>query len=488
MTCPKCGSSNPEGAKFCNQCGAELREIVYRKKGREQRRRVAVMFADISGFTALSETLDPEEVKGLIDRCLKRLSGAIYKYEGYIDKFIGDCIMALFGAPVAHEDDPLRAAISAIDLMREIENFNKENRTNLALSIGINYGMVATGDLGRPGEYTVMGDTVNLAQRLQHAAPRGKIYVSESIVAQTRGEIIYKKLKAIKVKGKAEKVLVFEPQKVKRTYSLRRIKELRLIGRQQELKKLSDVLSKVKSCHGQVISVIGEAGIGKSKLLYEWKKCLADDIYLLEGKGLEYLKTSPYLVLKDVLRALFGIDKNDAQAVASAKLMHFIKEMHDSSLKKAVPFLKYFLSMALSVDDYNRFESMKAKDRVRMINEAILSLFFKVAETKPMVIVFEDCHWIDSKTIDLMYRFVEEITDKPIMIVNLYRPEFNIGKTSRLSYFSRIHLKPLSADDTITLLHDLFRCKKIEPRLVTLLLEKSGRIPFYIHELATNLF
>jgi class 3 adenylate cyclase len=203
MNCPKCGVKNPDEAKFCNQCGAQLQGVdLKRRKG--QRRRVAVLFADISGFTPLSESLDPEEVKDLIDDCLHRLAGVLYKYEGYIDKFIGDCVMALFGAPVAHEDDPLRAAISALDLLHEIKKFNEERGLDLSLSIGVNYGMVATGDLGRPGEYTVMGDAVNLAQRLQYAAPRGKVYVSESVYEHTKNEITYKKLKKIKVKGRRQ--------------------------------------------------------------------------------------------------------------------------------------------------------------------------------------------------------------------------------------------------------------------------------------------
>lgn len=125
MKCPKCGFKNPEDARFCNQCGAQL-HVVTRRRDRGQRRRVAVLFADISGFTPLSESLDPEEVRDLIDTCLQRLARVIYKYEGYIDKFIGDCIMALFGAPVAHEDDPLRAVISALELQKEIKEFNKE--------------------------------------------------------------------------------------------------------------------------------------------------------------------------------------------------------------------------------------------------------------------------------------------------------------------------------------------------------------------------
>lgn len=487
MNCPKCGFENPEGAKFCNQCGAEL-FITYRRRDKGQRRRVAVLFADISGFTPLSEDMDPEEVRDLIDGCLQRLAGVIYKYEGYIDKFIGDCIMALFGAPVAHEDDPLRAAITAMDLLKEIKQFNIDKGLKLSLSIGINYGLVATGDLGRPGEYTVMVDTVNLAQRLQYAAPRGKIYASESICQHTKNEVVYKKLKKIKVKGKKELVLVYEPQRIKRQYSLRKIKELPLVGRSNELNKLSKLFSEVKTGSGRIVSVIGEAGIGKSKLIYEFKKQIVNNIYILEGRGIEYLSTSPYLVLKDILKNLLRIDENDTKDASAKKLLNFIKGTHYSSLLRIIPFLKYFLGLSLSRDNYNRFESMQPKDRVRLINEAILTLLLRISHVKPLIIIFEDCHWIDAETINFMSRLAKEIVDKRIMVINLYRPEFNVGKkTASLGYFSQINLRPLSVDDTTTLLHDLLLCKKIEDKLFKLLMKKSGCIPFYIHELTSNL-
>lgn len=487
MKCPKCGFKNPQGAKFCNQCGAQLHAIK-RRRDIGQRRRVAVLFADISGFTPLSETLDPEELRDLIDACLQRLAGVIYKYEGYIDKFIGDCIMALFGAPIAHEDDPLRAVISALELQKEIKKFNKEKNLDFSLSIGINYGLVATGDLGRPGEYTVMGDVVNLAQRLQYAAPKGRIYTNESVYKHTSEEIVYNKLKKIKVKGKKVSILVYEPQGIKRKYSLRRIKEMPLIGRGQELGTLLELYSMTASGKGQVASIIGEAGIGKSKLTYEFKKQLSKDNFIVEGRGIQYLSSASYLVLQDTLRDLIGIEESGKKTSAAQLVENFIKATHYSSLNKIVPFIKYFLGLPLNKIDHSRFNSMQPKDRIRMINEALCTLFIRISNIKPLVIVFEDCHWIDQETIDFMERFVKNIGDSKVMIVNLYRPEFNVDKkTSSLSFFTQFNLKPLKQDDTLILLYDLLRCKDIEDKLVKLLMRKSGRVPFYIHELANNL-
>lgn len=487
MKCAKCGFKNPESARFCNQCGAQL-QVVVRHRDKGQRRRVAVVFADISGFTPLSETLDPEELRDLVDACLQRLAGVIYKYEGYIDKFIGDCIMALFGAPVAHEDDPLRAVISALELQKEIIEFNREKKLDFFLSIGINYGLVATGDLGRPGEYTVMGDVVNLAQRLQYAAPKGRIYTSESVYKYTLEEIKYKKLKRIKVKGKKVSVLIYEPQSVQRQYSLRRIKELPLVGRSHELNTLLGLYSKIESGSGQIVSIIGEAGIGKSKLTYEFKKQLTKDIYIIEGRGIQYLSSASYLVLQDILRNLLDLEEIGTKEKAAHQVDKFIKATHLSSLTKIVPFLKYFLSLPLNRIDQNRFASMQPKDRIRMISEALHTLLLRISDIKPLIIVFEDCHWIDQETIDFMHRLARDISSKKVMIVDLYRPEFNIGKkTARLPCFSQLSLKPLNQDDTVTLLCGLLRCKNIEDKLVTLLMKKSGRVPFYVHELVNNL-
>lgn len=487
MKCSKCGTTNPEGARFCNQCGAELLAVL-RRRDRGQRRRVAILFSDISGFTTLSEKLDPEEVRDLINACLQRLAGVIYRYEGYIDKFIGDCIMALFGAPVTHEDDPLRAVIAALDQMAEIKEFNQEKELDLELSIGINYGLVATGDLGRPGEYTVMGDVVNLAQRLQYAAPRGRIYVSNAVYKQTSDEIAYKKIKPIRVKGKKDPVGVYEPQRVKRQFSLRRIQELPLVGRQNELTRLNQFFHQVKSGKGAVVSLIGDAGIGKSKLTYEFKKHIKDQAVVLEGRGIEYLHTTPYSVLKDIFKNVVKASAADRAEKGAQKVDAFIKGMRKNILVKIAPFLKYFLDFTLSRTDYSRFESMKPQDRMRLLNEALRMLLVSMSEQQVLVIVFEDCHWIDSETIHFMEQLATQVARRPIMILNLYRPEFRISdKTQNLEHYTEIRLTPLSLEDTTLLLQGLLHCKTVDEQLLKLLLKQSGRIPFYVHELAQNL-
>ncbi len=481
MNCPRCGYNNPETANFCSRCGLQLIKTA------GQRRPVAVIFADISGFTPLAERMDPEEVKDLIDQCLQRLAMVIQKYEGFVDKFIGDCVMALFGAPIAHEDDPLRAVLAGLDLLKEIKAFNIEKKQNLSLSIGINYGMVATGDLGRPGGYTVMGDTVNIAQRLQVAAPKGKIYVSEEIYKYTIREIIYKKGKKIKIKGKKEMIMVYTPLRARLRYGQRKIEEIPLIGRVEEMNLLNKIFQEVKFGRGRVVAVIGEAGIGKTKLIYEFKKHLEKNVFITEGKGIEYHINSPYFVLKEVLKKIFEIKDEDTPAMITRRITDFIERSDDAILKVKLPYYKYFLSADLTKSERAQLESMQVEDRSRLMLEAIHSLFMKFARLKPLVAIFDDCHWIDKETIDFINNIAGAIGYKSIMLIILYRPNFDVGNLRRLPYFNSIILKPLGIDETTMLLKKIIHCDKIDNDLFTLLLNKSGAIPFYISELALNL-
>ncbi|MEO0136515.1 MAG: tetratricopeptide repeat protein [candidate division WOR-3 bacterium] len=481
MNCPRCGYNNPESANFCSRCGLQLTKTF------GQRRPVAVIFADIAGFTPLAERMDPEEVKDLIDQCLQRLATVVQKYEGFVDKFIGDCIMAVFGAPVAHEDDPLRAVLASIDLMKEIKDFNIEKKQNLALSIGINYGLVATGDLGRPGGYTVMGDTVNLAQRLQNAAPRGKIYVSEEVYRHTCQEIVYRKLKKIPVKGKSGMIQVFTPIRVRVPYSLRKIAEIPLIGRSDEMAHLNKIFGEVKNGKGRVVGIVGEAGIGKTKLVYEFKRQLGVDAVVIEGKGIEYHSNSSYFVLREILKKIFGINEKDSPETMARRIAKTIEELDDAVLRTKISFYKYFLSADLTETERRQLEAMPAEERSRLLMEAIHSLILKYPRSRPLVIIFDDCHWVDNETINFMHTLAHTIGYKPIMLIALYRPSFDIGRTGELPYFSMLNLKPLEMEETAALLKKIFNCERIEDELLALLLKKSGSIPFYLSELAINL-
>lgn len=482
MKCPKCGADNPAAANFCSQCGASIGAT-----GSGSRRPVAVIFADLSGFTALSERIDPEELKDLVDRVLQRLAGVIHNYEGYVDKFIGDCVMALFGAPTAHEDDPLRAVLASLDMLAEIERFNQESGHRLGLAIGINYGMVATGDLGKAGAYTVMGDVVNLAQRLQAAAPPGRVYVSAAVADHTRAEIEYQRKGRIRVKGRTAPVEVMIPRSVRRRYSLRKIREIPLVGREEELTQLQRCLRAAHRGKGTVVSVIGEAGIGKSKLIYEFRRIVTGPVRVLEAKGIEYLQSSPYRVLKEIIRQVFSIPEDEPPERAGARVESFLKELDDVAIMVRLPYYRFFLSCGMSKLDASRFDSMRPEDRVRMVNEALSSLLLRLARTRPLIVILDDCHWIDRETMEFFRNLGAAIARRPVMLICLYRPVLKFTLPSGARHQLTLRIRPLSGTDLQALIRQLLNCRTIDPNLLRMLIGKSGALPFYVHELTTAL-
>ncbi|MCK4665721.1 tetratricopeptide repeat protein [Candidatus Dependentiae bacterium] len=513
MKCKKCGFENLENARFCSGCGIKLSdgttEEVPRnvpsmpdeltkkvqsgaKQLKGSRRNVAVIFADVSGFTAMSEELDPEEVTERMNMIFQGLSDVIYNYEGYIDKFIGDCVMILFGAPVTHEDDPLRAVLCAIDLMKVMTEFE-----DLELSIGINYGKVMAGGVGsdQKMDYTVMGDTVNLAQRLESAAGRGEIFVSEKIYNETRAEIKYKVLKPIKVKGKKKPVTPYRPVSVKSRYLTRRITEIPLFGREEELKKLIRIFNNVNSGKGQVVSIVGEAGIGKSKLIYEFKseilrkksKGKKKDIKILEGRGIDYLKDSDYWTVKQILRKLIGFSETDSKEEVTKKIDTYIKSLKDKSIISISPLIKFIFSAELSEKEKLRVEKMKAEDRYYILNRLLILLFKRISMTYPLVLVFEDLHWSDNATLEFCRKLAQQIEQTKILILLLFRPGFEFEEFLKLKNYHQLNLSCLTEEDGLDLIKYILKSDKIDLSLKKLVLERSEGNPFYIEELSSLL-
>ncbi|MCX7994670.1 MAG: tetratricopeptide repeat protein, partial [candidate division WOR-3 bacterium] len=329
--------------------------------------------------------------------------------------------------------------------------------------------------------------TVNLAQRLQSAAPKGKIYVSEEVYRHTHREIVYKRLRKIRVKGKKEAIPVYTPVRIKLPYSQRKILEIPMIGRIEEMGMLNKIFQEVRSGKGRVVAIVGEAGIGKTKLVYEFKRQLGGDVTIIEGKGIEYHINSPYFVLKDTIKKIFDINDTDSAQVITRKIVKTIERFDDAVLKTKLSFYKYFLSAELNESERLHLESMQVDDRSRLMLDAIHSLILKFSRLRPLVIIFDDCHWVDKETVSFMHNLADSIGYKPIMLIMLYRPSFDIGRTSQLPYFNRINLKPLAADETITLSKKIINCDEIDKGLLNLLLKKSGSIPFYLSELALNL-
>src|SRR5437763_2776280 len=338
-TCPSCGVEAQPGAKFCVECGASLSAPPPPAPAREmpeERRQVTVLFADLSGYTAVAETLDPEALHGLIDACLRRLGQEVERHGGTVDKYIGDNVMAIFGAPVAHEDDAERAVRAALGMQAAMDEINADIAgpydVSLALRVGVNTGDVLAGAVGE--SYTVIGDTVNVAARLQAAARPGSVTVGARTFRDTRGAIAYEELEPLTLKGKAEPVAAWEATGALAAAPSRRAlpaSEAPLVGRGDELSLLQSIYGRVvREGRPHLVTLVGQAGVGKSRLLREYELALGgtDPVPTFrQGRCLPYGSSVVYWALGEVVRAEFGIVDGDSSEAAWEKLRNGVSQL-----------------------------------------------------------------------------------------------------------------------------------------------------------------
>lgn len=469
-----------------------------------ERRQVTVIFADISGFTALSERLDPEDVAGLVNDCLKELAQAVYQYEGMVDKFIGDCIMAVFGAPIALEDDAENALRATIAMRENLQRFNRRwiEKLGQALDvhIGVNTGMVIAGNIGNDlrMSYTVMGDTVNVASRLEDAAKAGQIFVSRNTYRLTRGAFAFQEMDPIKVKGKQEPLTVYELLHAKlQPDKSRGVEGLfsPLVGRDAERQALVECLEKLPISKGQIAMILGEAGIGKSRLLAEIRRREGKDLTWLEGRSFAFSRSLGYGAFLDLLRRYGGIADEDTEAEATVSLKARLNAILPGDLE-SYAVLAQLLSM--------RLDSQEAADVSTVTGEAFRHRLFAVlerlllalAEQKPVVVVLEDIHWADHSSLELLDHLFRLITQAPIAFILLSRPKQEspenwekLGPTleNYRPYLLEIQLKPLSGEVSGDLVRGLLSGSMLPEKLSKVVLNKSEGNPFFVEEVLRSL-
>ena len=492
MRCHKCYYNNPQDANFCARCGLPLVET---KEG--ERRRAAILFADISGFSKLAKRLDPEIVRDLIDDAFGELIEIIHKYEGTVDKIIGDCIMALFGVPKSQEDAPLRSVITALELHKKFKELARKSKelSDADISIGVNYGLVVTGSHGKASAHTVMGDAVVLAERLQSAEPPGKIYVSESVYQNTNKEIEYQIIRGVRLKGRMKPVSVYEPLNIKARVPIRKLEEGEMIGREEELATLLKAVDSVIHRKGKLISVIGEPGIGKSKLLLEFKKeisrrygifvgqdfSLANKhlprkpkdlsyVIVIEKRGTPYSKNSPYAVLREIINEITKVG-----ATSGYDFLSFVPINQDS-------YIKYFLSKELTAEEKDKIESMNPQDRKEVTERSLLK--FISSQEKPLIFILDDAHWIDDETLKFFLKMREGI---PVLSVISYRPMEGVEEIVDKTLHTKIILEGLKDGEILHFAKLRLDCKGLDSSLSGFLLYKSKSNPFYVEELIDSL-
>ena len=517
LICPECGKVNPTGSKFCSECGGNLRErkpgpqvdfakpksytpkflaekiLTHRRSIEGERKIVTVLFADVAGFASMSEQLDPEDVHRIMDGCCRILVDEIHRFEGTVGEFRGDGVMALFGAPIAHEDHAQRACHAALAIQQALVPYGEEVQRKYGrefkMRIGLNSGMVVVGAIGDDlrMDYTAMGDTTNLAARMESSAQPGTILVSKHTYWLSRDFFQFDFLGPLAVKGKEEPVKAYRLVKAgeveTRIQAAARRGFTRFVGRKRELQILAEVFELARSVHGQVVSVVGEAGVGKSRTLHEFRNLLPQGRYTyLEGRCLHYGSSMPFLPILDAFRSFVGIKEDDAESLIKSKMEEKILGL-DDDLRRIIPPFQDLLSLKVDDEAYLKLEPKQKRER---IFEGVRDLLVRGSQNAPIVLAIEDLHWIDKTTEELVAYLIESIPSTCIMLILLYRPEYNHSWGNK-SYYTKVNLDQLPASASAELVQAILEGGAVEPRLRDLVINRSSGNPLFMEELTHNL-
>jgi len=479
MTCPACGSENGEGAKFCSECGHALAGAP--APTREERKVVTCLFCDLVGFTARAESMDPEDVRRLLQPYHARLRSELERFGGTVEKFIGDAVMAVFGAPVAHEDDPERAVRAALAIRDALED-----EGDLEIRIGITTGeaLIALGARPEIGEGMASGDVVNTAARIQGAAPIGSILVDETTYRAAERVIEFASAEPIEAKGKTMPVPVWEAVRARARVGVERVGGAALVGREQELTLLRETFSRVvRENAPQLVTLVGVPGIGKSRLVYELFRTAETGafgrVYWRSGRSLPYGEGVSFWALSEMVKAQAGILESDTPAQADEKLRR--------AVEAAVPDAADANWVVRHLRPLAGLESDEAwtGDRRDESFAAWRRFLETLAETQPLVLVFEDLHWADDALLDFVDYLLDWASGVPILALCSARPEllarrpgWGGGKVNS----STILVSPLSEEETASLVHALLGRSAIDAGVRAQLLDQSAGNPLYAEE------
>lgn len=515
--CPKCGYNNPSQYKFCGECGHNFTipaetpprddsepkphspeplvdEILPTPGAIEgERKYVTVLFSDMSGYTAMSERLDPEEVKEITSRIFGEISQIVGKYDGFIEKFVGDAVMALFGVPKAHEDDPIRTIKAAREIHDVVHAISPELEEKvgkpLSMHTGINTGLVVTGEVNlEKGTHGIAGDTINLAARLSSLAKADEIIVGPDTYHQAEGYFAFEGLEPTKVKGKTEPIQTYkalspkeQPSTTHRHHGLR----ANLIGREVELAQLGEAAQMLRQGKSAIFSICGETGTGKTRLVEDFKATLdPKEIQWHQGQAYAYSQNTPYFPLIDLFSRAFQIKDGDAPESVRDK----VESAVESLVGKREDIIPYVGSLyALSYPEVEEVSPEFWKARLQKTVQAILS---GLAQRAPTVICLEDLHWADPSFMDLL-RFLLSEFRYPALFLCVYRPTFSLFTSHELSglgmQHQEIQLHDLSPSEAQIMVESLLKAKTIPQELRRYIQENVEGNPFYLEEVINAL-
>lgn len=543
LTCTNCGTNLPNEARFCFNCGfpvenrqapvsASAEPAVSNPPGRMEnpiavasqppvvsrtlsgeRRVITILFCDVKGSTAAAELLDPEEWTELIQQIFERLIAAVTNFEGNVARLMGDAILAFFGAPVAHEDDPQRAVLAGLEIVESIRQFKEQALTprgiELDVRVGINTGLTVVGEIGTDlrMEYTAMGDAVNVAARMEQTAQPGTVQISQETYYQVSHLFEVEDLGGIEVKGKSEPIAAYRVlRRAEATQSPRHPggRQTVLVGRKAEQKAFQTILSDLGAGRGQIVCVVGEAGIGKSRLLSEmrhlWESSRAQEGRdeteswdWIECSSPSLTSGSPYATFRQLIRTMCGMAENDPAEVVRQKIRECCLQVILSEDQRAQ--VQGAFEILLGVQGAAETDQVGGDDFKRNLFAVMTLVWEQIASRSPTVLVFDDLHWADQASIDLIIHICHVVERAPLLIVSALRPErsapaWQLRSEAERSFphrFISFNLQALSGEESEALVHELLPVADLPHDLRDSILAKTEGNPFFIEEVIQSL-
>jgi len=529
FTCPKCDSLFTSTSKFCDECGQDLSKPINipsahysephsytpkhlaekifttRSSIEGERKLVTVLFADVANFTSIAENIDPEKVHQIMDKCFKILMDEIHKCEGTINQFTGDGIMALFGAPLAHEDHTQRACLAAISIQKALNGYSQDLKTkhgiDFKMRIGMNSGPVVVGSIGDNlrMDYTAIGDTTNLAARMESMAKPGSILISENTYKVISPYFKCSFLGKIAVRGKEKPVKAYQLEDSREVYKPRLGVEREIysemVGREKELALLEHEVMKVINGEGSVVNIIGEAGIGKSRLVAEFlQRDVMKEAVHLEGRAISIGRNLSFHPVIDLLKQWAGIKLEDNEAACFEKLKSAVEQVCREEADEVLPFVATLMRIKLSGKYLDRISGIEGDALQKLILKNMRTLLIRATEQTPLVLIIEDLHWTDSSTIELLESMFRLVKTQSIVIINVFRPGYSetgvrIVKAIKErcpDYYTEIVLQPLDRHQSKALINNIVKIKGLHHRIRHEIIERAGGNPFFIEEVVRS--
>jgi class 3 adenylate cyclase/tetratricopeptide (TPR) repeat protein len=514
VVCASCGAENGAGHKFCKRCGRPLRAAAaqalpgpafvspqsytpkhlaerilgVRSALEGERKHVTVLFCDIVESSRLAEQMDPEAMHQLMDRVLRLMADGVHRYHGTVNQFLGDGLMALFGAPVALEDHPLSAVLAALAIRETLggfgEELKRERGVDLRVRLGLNSGLVVVGRIGDDlrMDYTAVGDTTHLAARMQSLAEPGAILITEATHQLVEGYIRSEPVGPVQVRGRSEPVQVYKVTGRRRRRGRLEVRAEQgltpLVGRHREPPLLRDCLARANAGRGQVVGIVGEAGVGKSRLLHEFRKSLErGQVTWLEGHCAAYHESAPYLPVNEILRAYFGIEEGDNPLQIQEKMRQGGRRLgpgHEGIL----PYLRESIGLPSESDVLRELDTAMKR---RKTFEAVRALLFAGSQRRPLVLVVEDLHWLDKTSEECLDFLVESLFGMRVLLLTTFRPGYAV-KWATKTYYTQIALGRLSGVEVEQMLRSLLGADASLDPLKELLVGRTEGNPLFLEE------